>query len=152
MAATVKVTGKMISRGIKRYPVFCCLVVASLIGFLLTLAIAAWELNIGLIAYNMSHVHDKKNMYYNDGTQLFLKYSGITYFIILTLLSIASLKNAFDFICLMLDRESSWIFAKLPSVGRYRDKLEKFYVKRIEGKGYALIKKEDKVAPVLVES
>ena len=61
-------------------------VVASLIGFLLTLAIAAWELKIGLIAYNMDHVHDKLNMYYNDGTQHLLKYSGIT------LLSFANLK------------------------------------------------------------
>ena len=151
MAATVGATGKLISRGIKRYPVFCCLVVANLIGFVLTLAIAAWELKIGLIANRMGHVHDKVNMYYNDGTQRFLKHSGIAYFVILTLLSIACLKNVFDFVCLMLDRKTSWIFAKIPPVGRYRDKLEKFYVTRIEGKGYVLIKKEDKV-PVLVES
>jgi len=151
MPSTVQATMKMIFRGIKRYPVFCCLVVASLIGFLLLLAIAAWELKIGLIAFNMGHVHDKANMYYRDGTQRFLTYSGITYFVILILLSFACLKNAFDFVCLMLDRKTSWIFAKMPSVGRYRDKLEKYYVIRIEGKGYVLIKKEERV-PILVES
>jgi len=151
MPSKAQATRKMIFYGIKRYPVFCCLVVASLIGFLLSLAIAAWELKIGLIAYSMGHVHDKVNMYYTDGTQHFFLYSGITYFVILILLSFACLKNAFDFVCLMLDRKTSWIFAKMPSVGRCRDKLEKYYVSRIEGKGYVLIKKEDKVQ-ILVES
>ena len=124
-----------------RYPIVCCLMVASLMGSLLTVDIAAWNFQVASMASSLEH--DGESKYFDFKTSNLLIYSGWFFFSILTLLTVFGLKNAFDFACLMMDREDSLIFQKVSCLADYRDKLEVYYINLIVHRGFVLVKKED---------
>lgn len=125
-----------------RYPIICTLMVASLLGSLLTLNIGAWNFEVASMISVLKH-KGQFSEYYNSKTTNLLIYPGWFFFATLTLLTIFGLKNAFDFACLMMDREDSLIFKKVGCLAAYRDKLEIYYINLIVHRGFVVTKKED---------
>ena len=138
----LKMLQKVLKRA-KKYPVCCCLLLGSLMGTLLLLTLASWEMELCLKAFNLDHNGHSLSMYHTNFTTDLLFSSGMLLFFLFILLATASLKNAFDMACLLMKKkETNIIYQKLPCAVTHRNDLEEFHIKSIIPHGYILKKKE----------